>query len=371
MVIHQFRPITGGAELQAERLSARLVELGHSMQIFTELRTPNTPKDEILNGVYIHRVNFKMAYDAELKTAAVDTFRFLYENRNSYDIIHAHQAFGHAMVSVVVAKITGKASIIKVACSGEVGDINVFSKFPGAQSALKVLKQADCVVALSKEVENELLDAGFSAARIARIPNGVDTDLFKRRKGFRSQGPFQFILIGRKTPQKGIDVALRAVKMLMDRGLTHFRLVLRGREDPSQNYPLMAQALGVEQLVEFLPFTDAVLDFYHDAHCLILPSRSEGMSNTLLEAMSLEIPVIASDVSGASEIINDNIDGILIPPEAPEALANAMQKIMKKTDLAVKMGQQARLKVANNFSLQSVAQKYSELYNHLYRRVRL
>jgi glycosyltransferase involved in cell wall biosynthesis len=350
MVIHQFRPVTGGAELQAERLSIKLTEHGHLMQVLTELRTPNTPPEEEIHGVRIHRVDFRMAYGANFGMDAVDTFHYLYKNRHTYDILHAHQAFGHAVVSVVVAKMTGKRCIVKIACAGEFGD----------------LKQADCVVALSQEVKAELLKEGFSSSQIATIPNGVDIDLFKRRQDFRPWDPFQFLLIGRRTPQKGIDIALQAVRLLKDQGLTRFKLSLRGRDDPEQNYPSLAQKLGIEDLVDFLPFTDAVLDAYHDAHCLILPSRNEGMSNTLLEAMSLEMPVIASTVSGTSEIVDHEINGILVPLEAPEVLAQAMQKVMENTDWAVNMGRQARLKVVGNFSLESVGQRYSKLYDHLY-----
>lgn len=62
MVVHQFRPLTNGAELQAERLAGRLVEMGHGMAVLTEHRAPGSPLEETINGVKVHRVSFRLAY---------------------------------------------------------------------------------------------------------------------------------------------------------------------------------------------------------------------------------------------------------------------------------------------------------------------
>ena len=127
----------------------------------------------------------------------------------------------------------------------------------------------------------------------------------------------------------------------------------------------MAQQLGVTTNVTFFPFQHAILDIYHSAHCFILPSRGEGLSNSLLEAMATELPVVATRVSGTIDVVRDGTDGLLIPPESPEALAKAMAMIIEQPDLALQLGQQARRKMVRDFSLDSVAQRYSELYDSL------
>lgn len=365
MVIHQFRPVTGGAELQAERLAIKLAERGHGMQVFTELRTPDTMPEENINGVQVHRVGFKMAYWPCTVPHTNDTFKYLFSNRHTFDILHAHQAFGHAVVAVVVAKLTGKKSIVKVACSGEVGDLHVLSGFKLAKPALQILKNADCMIAISEEVQQELIEYGFKPSKIARIPNGVDTGAFKRDKGFPPLNEFHFVLIGRKTHQKGIDTALKAVKILKANGTMSFKLSFYGREDPKYDYQTMARELGVSELVEFCDFTDDIQEVFDNSHCLILPSRNEGMSNTLLEAMAFELPVIASAVSGTVEIVDNKINGFLIPPESPEFLAEKIQSIMQNPESAFQMGKNARKKIVENFSLEYVARKYSDLYQRL------
>jgi len=366
MVIHQFRPIANGAELQAERLAIRLVQRGHEMQVFTELRVPGSLPEEDLQGVKVHRVDFKMAY--RILSGVENTFQYLSKIRKSYDILHVHQAFGHAVVSIIAARIFKKRCIVKIACAGSYGDLLFFSVFPGFKGALSILKQADCIIAISSDVEKELLEWGFSARQIKRIPNGVDTDFYKRERPFPARDPVRFILIGRRTPQKGIDIALHAAQILLKEGFDkEFEIKFYGSDYAEHDYRRMAEELGVTALVEFLPPKDTIRDVYHQAHSLILPSRSEGMPNVVLEGMSFELPVIASRVSGVVDIIDDNVDGILIPSEDPQALADAMKRIIAEPEFATQLGRQARQKVKTEFSLESVAARYSDLYEQVWR----
>src|SRR5687768_13627344 len=182
MVIYQFRPIMNGTELQAERLAVRLVQRGHEMQVFTELRVPGSLPEEDIQGVKVHRVNFKLAY--RILLGVENTFQYLVRARKSYDILHVHQGFGHAVVSVIAAKVFKKRCIVKMACAGSYGDMNVLSSFVGFRGALSILKQADCIIALSSDVEKELLEWGFASQQIKRIPNGVDIEFFKREQPF-------------------------------------------------------------------------------------------------------------------------------------------------------------------------------------------
>ncbi len=365
MVIHQFRPVAAGAELQAERLAVKLSEMGHPMGVLTQLRTVNTPREELIGGVEVHRVTFPLAYRV-FRRGIVGTFQYLLKNRHKYDVLHVHQAFGHAMVAVVVGRTFGKRCIIKIACTGEYGDLNVFSQFAGARLALRVLRQADAIVAISREVEHELVEWGFPADRIVRIPNGVDTQYFKRTSALPPRDIVRFALMGRRHPQKGIDVALEAAKLLKENGLGgRFEIRLHGADYQEFDYYDMANRLGVTDVVKFLPFESDILGVLHGIHCLILPSRGEGLSNALLEAMAMELPVVASSVSGTVDVVTDGEDGILIPPDSSQALARAMTAIIRFPELARYLGQNARMKVERQFSLDAVAAQYSELYRCL------
>lgn len=365
MVIHQFRPIASGAEMQVERLAGMLVGLGHEVAVLTQRRDPQSLPFEIINGISVHRVDFLLSYWTHRDIGK--QLRFLVRNRHTYDIIHSHQCFNHAVVSTVAAKWLGKKSVLKIACAGEVGDLEVFSKFKGFKRVLKVLHQTDALIAISTEIEKELCDYGFTAEHIYSIPNGVDTQEFQRSRPFPERSKIIFLLIGRRTPQKGIDIAFKALRLLVQRGINDNRIELRlfGIDYPEYDYRSMAESLGVQSMVHFFPYKENIQEVYHAAHCLLLPSRAEGLSNVLLEAMSLELPVIATRISGTVDVVEPEKSGILIDPENPEALAQAMERVIKNPEMACQLGKNARQKIKESFSLDEIALRYSKLYQNL------
>ncbi|MFZ2089336.1 MAG: glycosyltransferase family 4 protein [Desulfobaccales bacterium] len=364
MIISQFRPVASGAELQAERLAYKLAGLGFPMQVLTQHRDPASLPHEVYQGVEIHRCDFPLAYKLDHESAL--TLNYLIKRHHTFDILHNHQMWGHAVVSTLVARWLGKKNIIKLACAGAWGDLEGFSRFRYAKWGLQVLRMADAFVAVSREIQAELLDHGFAPEKIHLIPNGVDVQEFQRTRGFPANPPQRFILLGRRTPQKGIDTTLHALKILADKGLAKdLEINLYGWDYAEWDYRRLARELEVDRYVNFLPFEDRVLDVYQDAYCLLLPSVGEGLSNVLLEAMSLEMPVIASRVSGTVEVVDHQQNGLLIPPGSPEALAGAMELVLARPDLAFHWGRQARLKVQEHYSLEAVAQKYAQLYHSL------
>jgi glycosyltransferase involved in cell wall biosynthesis len=140
---------------------------------------------------------------------------------------------------------------------------------------------------------------------------------------------------------------------------------LYGEDYPEHDYRSMARELGVMDSVHFFPFENDILSLYQSADCFVLPSRGEGLSNALLEAMAMELAVIATSVSGTTDVVDDGKDGILIPPDSPEALFAAMVRIIRDREMAGQLGLNARRKVEQHFSLESVARQYSELYGNL------
>jgi glycosyltransferase involved in cell wall biosynthesis len=117
--------------------------------------------------------------------------------------------------------------------------------------------------------------------------------------------------------------------------------------------------------MQFFPFENNIFSLYQSSNCFILPSRGEGLSNALLEAMSMELPVIATSVSGTTDVVENGSDGLLIQRDSAESLAAAMVNIISDPELAHRLGKNARQKVESRFSLEWVAQQYSDLYERL------
>lgn len=218
---------------------------------------------------------------------------------------------------------------MKITCAGNLyGDLTVLSGFSGSGLALRVLRQADAMIAISSEVERELIEIwGFPAERVVRLPNGVDTGYLRRSRPFPERGKVWFALIGRRHPQKGVDLVLEAAAILKQRGLeSRFEVKFYGLDYPECDYREMSKSLGVANLVEFLLHQEDMLDVLHSIRCFLLPSRGEGLSNALLEAMSMELPLIVTPVSGIVDAVEDGKDGITIPLGSSEALAGPWRR---------------------------------------------
>lgn len=366
MVIHQFKPIASGAELQAERLGIRLAQKGYCMNVLTEMRTEDTPAKENFKGLNIYRADFPLGY--RIDRTCAETLKYFFKNRKKIDIIHSHMAFGHAFIAAIFAKWFGKKSILKIACAGEIGDLSLLSTFKYGKHAIEILKITDAVVAISSEVKRELIAYGFPEKSIHLIPNGVDTDEFRRKSPYvlPQETPFKFIQVGRRTPQKGLDIIFDAIRQLIDNGFQHrFEVDLYGWDYPEVDYRKMAKDKGVTEYVNFYDFTDSIKDVMEKAHCLLLPSRQEGLSNILLECMSMELPVISSKVSGSNDVIENSKSGMLIPIDSSEKLAESMQDVISSEALCKRLGKAARERVYSSFSLDFVADQYHDLYKLL------
>ncbi|MBI9034843.1 MAG: glycosyltransferase family 4 protein [Bacteroidales bacterium] len=404
MLIHNFRPgPTGGAEIQAERLARSLLQRGHSVRILTNPITyisewfdfggniPDAPEEEFFFGTVeqrpsealdesnyednsssrglIHRPNFHLAYD--IYGGIIETYKYLVRHRKNYDILHCHMAYGHAVVAIVAGKILRKPSIIKIACAGEFGEFANLSTFKGFNAALHVLHHADAMIAISSEVEAELLSNGFSPKRIVKIPNGVDTNYFKPANERIENNKVQFLLVGRRQPQKGVDILIRAAKILKNDGFgEQFEIQLCGADHEEYDYQSMANKLGVTQQLSFLPFQNDMRKFYHSVDCFLLPSRGEGLSNALLEAMSSGLPAIATRISGNPDVITHEKDGLLIPTESPQDLAEAMKRIILEPELRKQLGENANKRILEAYSIDYISEQYSELYRRLTRKIR-
>jgi glycosyltransferase involved in cell wall biosynthesis len=127
----------------------------------------------------------------------------------------------------------------------------------------------------------------------------------------------------------------------------------------------LAASLGIGGAVHFLGNRRDVPDLLGAMDIFVLPSHSEGVSLALLEAMAAGLPVIASAVGGLPEVIADGVNGLLIPPRDPGALAGALARLLAEPDLARRLGGQARRDVENYYSVERLVREVNGIYEDL------
>jgi glycosyltransferase involved in cell wall biosynthesis len=120
--------------------------------------------------------------------------------------------------------------------------------------------------------------------------------------------------------------------------------------------------LGLEGRVLFTGFRLDVPDLLSEVTVSVLPSLSEGLSNTILESMAAAVPVVATRIGGTPEAVEDGVSGLLVPPRDSAALARAIRRILEDRELAARLGQAARRRVVDRFSMERMVGETERLY---------
>jgi glycosyltransferase involved in cell wall biosynthesis len=300
---------------------------------------------------------------------------------NPVDLAYVSMLKHDAFVAIGAGRRLGFPVVLRPEGAGATGDIAWQSWGNFGRRIAWRCRQADAFVAISQAIEDELRSAYRAGTmrssrserapaepRIVALPNGVPVPAqpWQRRPDWRAAP--RAVFVGRLAPEKGLDTLIDAWPAVRASS-PQARLTLIG-EGP-QRAALEARiaarglTLGPGHAVELagaLPDATAAL---RDADLFVLPSREEGMSIALLEAMALGVPLVASSISGNRRLVSDFQHGRLAPPDDPGNLARVIVEQWAEFDRAVHMGRAARSRVQQEFSIRSVARKHLELFRSL------
>jgi sugar transferase (PEP-CTERM/EpsH1 system associated) len=225
----------------------------------------------------------------------------------------------------------------------------------------------DCIVAVSA-------DAAQVVTEVERIPphkvqliwNGIDLTRFP--PNLDNGRPFtgRAIHVARLNAVKDQDTLLRAARLVADRH-PGFTLDIVGDGPREPELKRLHAALGLEDCVRFLGYRGEVGRLLRQADLFVLSSVSEGVSLTLLEAMASSLPIVATAVGGNGEVVVPGETGLLVPPQAPEALATATLSLLNDPNRARQMGQRGRQRAEEWFDVCRVVGRYEQLYLDLLR----
>jgi len=290
---------------------------------------------------------------------------FLVTHRKEYDVIHVHQALHAAAFSVWVAHLLGKKCLVKVAGSGEAGNIAVLKswRYSGPMS-LKLLRRADRLISLSPEIAEELRASGFDPSTIVQIPNGVDLKRFQKVTPVPGMSR-SVIVPARLAREKALDVLIRAWAQLHQRA-PDWRLAILGEGPERGALEAMVRELGLGGSVTFFGEVPDVSAYLAASKVFVLPSRhGEGMSNALLEAMAAGCACLVSDIEANTQLIEPGVTGDVFRSEDVDDLATRLAALLADESRRRRVGQAAAALVAERYGIDSVARRYQELYRRL------
>lgn len=241
------------------------------------------------------------------------------------------------------------------------------------------LPKAKAVVSLSESITEEYLKLGVSREFIEWIPNAVDLPAFqvtinraevRKRLGI-PEDVFLFLSVGRNHPQKDYPTLFQAAGKLREQG-GKFHVLIVGRESPKlKNLAKELGLIGAITLLEMssapgqVDFPPALLrDTYLAADAFVMPSRIEGFSTALLEAMAAGLPVLTTDAPGCREFIGEGADGLMVPRGDVEAMARQMGRLLDDAPLREMLTAKS-LARAMEFGWPRIVDLYEKLYGKL------
>jgi colanic acid/amylovoran biosynthesis glycosyltransferase len=184
------------------------------------------------------------------------------------------------------------------------------------------------------------------------------------------QPPYHLLALGRFVPKKGFDVLIRACRILRERGLD-FRLTLGGWGPLAKEYLRLTKELELTKEIHFPGFVrhDQVSEFLRTGHVFVMPSvvdpsgDRDGLPNVIIEALCHRLPVVATDVCGIPEVIQDGRTGLLIPQRNPGAIADAILKVVRDPGGALEMTERGLTLVFHQFDLRRNCHALLQLFD--------
>lgn len=300
---------------------------------------------------------------------AVRLLKVVCRERN-IDLIHSHQQLG--TLAAVMVKMTGAVKAV-------VRTAHITQEW-GTGPLAWVMRQvfthwlfpifADAEVGVSAAIAAQL--KRHPGARLMRrqpltIYNAIDDRWIGQqpavRENRRQNDPFVIGSVGRLTARKGYGFLLRAFAILSRTDLTA-ALVLVGDGEDRAKLEAQASALSIQNRVSFLGQRTDVQDLLKGFDLFVLPSFQEGLPTVLLESMACGVPVIATDIPGTRELVEDGVNGWLVPPGDAEALARKIQQAIRSPEELERL-RMAAVKTVQKFSFHAAANQYETLYQHL------
>lgn len=368
MIVRLFHPWVGGMERQAMKLAMALQSQGVEVRILTGRWFRGTRRNEFIDGIRVTRHHTlwegfgvrglrRIGGVMYMVTLAVH----LILHRREYDVIHVHGLSYHAYVAVKVGHKLGKPVVVKLANSGVASDIVKMREgrhLPLTRLMLPTALRADRLVALNPLSADELSEQGVMTGSIARIPNGVE--LGDTVRDFGIGDPAVLLFVGRLHEQKAVDVLLRAMAVLS--ASIPAELIVAGDGPERSDLERLVVELGIDEVVHFLGMVDDIDAELQRADVLVLPSRAEGLSNTLLEAMACSLPVVASCITANRNLIEEGRTGRLFRLDDADDLAKVLRGLLEDDVARAEIGLAGRKLVEDTYSVEQVAAEYRILY---------
>lgn len=356
-----YAPEVGGLESHVTDLTRGLAERGHEVRVVTSRSLPGLARDEVVDGIRVRRSWLPSRSPVGWMAHAVSSIPATRHWAAWAQVIHA-QSF-QSVFPVRIANGRWRRPVVTTLHTSHFLERARRRRWKPILRGL--VRSSAHVLAASKEIAEVAMDLAPDV-RVEALTNGVETTRFRPVPPTLPPAPGnRVIVVPRRLVRKnGVEVLVRALPRIRDEmpGVSAL-FVGDGPERPRLEE--LAEELGVREAVRFLgsrPHLD-MPGFLCSGEVAIFPSLMEATSVAALEAMACGLPVVASQVGGLPEIVDEEV-GTLVPPGSPEALARGVLRLLARDDLE-EMGERARERVVERWSNARLVERHLEIYTRL------
>lgn len=367
-----FLPKLGGVEIVVSSLASEYQKMGHSVCVVTQWprRGKGVAEDHLLDYPvtrYVRPWSFNLALGMRRIYQALRRAH----RREPFDLIHCHLVYPVGFMAVRF----GRAHNIPVVITAHGSDIRPDSRYRRKPRIwgriIYALQHAQLITAISSQMHRALVEIVDGKTTIDLIPNGVDAEGLTQPATHQQSWPIKpnenyVLYLGGLTQKKGLDVALRAVRIVKDISPppSTFKLVVAGTGPEQASLAQYARDADLGSTVQFVGPVRGELKRFLLQNCqyVIMPSRTEGLPLVALEAFACGKPVLASNVGGLPELVHDGVTGKLVPPEDPHALAQAMIDLANADRQEMKPTIEAK---AKEYAWANIARQYIAGYRSI------
>ena len=359
-VINSFSP--GGAEILVKEMAKLLKERGVQVEVWgIGINTDEKFEMEFIKELQGHHIGCfkfnKKPHKERLRTI-VKIRKKIKEIRP--DIIHVH---GEApMFYISVACTSLDIPLIQTIHSTVINE-----PFLQKYYFNRKLKK---FIAVSAKIKKILINKlKIRKNKISLIYNGIDIHKFRKRSVHKKNEQIKLVNVGRLAKEKDQECLIKSLFILKNKYYKNqhfpFKLIIVGVGELEAYLKDLTIEYGLQKFVHFLGAKRDIPSILMNSDIFILSSKWEGFPLVILEAMASKLPIISTNVGSISEIIENGKEGILVPKESPEKLANAIHFLSKDYSLREKLSRNAYKKVKSKFSIQVCVQKHLELYEQI------
>jgi glycosyltransferase involved in cell wall biosynthesis len=351
-------------------LSRYLQSAGHSVQIVTR-GAARAASCEICSGIPIWRAGFAPLYPFHVHLHSILVNQLLHRIKPGIDLLHTHTPLVRAAAGGLPTLVTVHTALrADIGAIKSAGPFEVLVKLQAPVSfALEreLLSAADQVVAVSSSVAGELRESGLRSGPVKVLGNGVDIQTFLPADiKMHSTHPY-VLAVGRLAPRKGwMDLVQAAGLVLQERPGVKFLIAGSGPLEGQLRLVIEDRHLSSHiLLLGHVSERARLVGLYQGAALFVHPARYEGLPTVLLEAMACGCPAVATAVSGALDVIEDRVNGVLSPARCPTRLAEAILTCLDSPKLRRQLGERARKTIEERFSWDVIGRNYIAEYQQL------